>query len=339
VSTHKPKASLIGVSTTIACAYLESKEWYVSDIDDPSETARAASSIDFRRLSQFVAVADSGSLTRAAHSLFMTQQAMSAAMRQLEKQIGTALFAPHGRSLVLTPAGHKLREGAPTLLAAAEALATATRQAAHERVPAFVVAHTPAITAEEAFHLITPVRLASPEVSITVRQMFLDDIERGLFDHTVDVGLRRGVSTPSDLAAAGLGYNELRIAVDASHPLAERPDLALADIADYTLIVWAPPMHSFYTDFLISSCRRAGFEPTHTVNPIQGTPPVTAVAGNDYVALVTATPGPALEGRVVVKSLTDAPKVPMQAIWLPHTISQPRNALLETRPGPFTQPI
>ncbi|MDE8649682.1 LysR family transcriptional regulator [Rhodococcus qingshengii] len=300
----------------------------MEDVDKPEAAASASSPIDLRRLSQFVAVADHGSLTRAAHSLFISQQAMSAAMRQLEKQIGTALFTPHGRSLVLTAAGHKLREGAPTLLAAAESLAAATRHAAQDQAPAFVVAHTPAITAEEAFDLIAPIRRAAPEASITVRQMFLDDIERGLFDQTVDVGLRRGVSRPPDLASAVIGYNELRIAIDAAHPLTERPHLTLADIAGYTLIVWAPPMHSFYTDFLISSCRRAGFEPTHTVNPIQGTPPVTAVAGNNYVALVTAPLGPALGGTVIVKSLTDAPKVPLQAIWLPHTTSRPRDALL-----------
>ncbi|OBB20741.1 hypothetical protein A5761_04360 [Mycolicibacterium setense] len=68
-----------------------------------------------------------------------------------------------------------------------------------------------------------------------------------------------------------------------------------------------------------------------TVNKTQGTPPVTAVVGNDCVALVTAPAGPALAGRVEVRELTDPPMVPIQALWLPHTISEPRAVLLARR--------
>jgi len=299
------------------------------DVDvQGADTGRVQWPLDLRRLAQFVAAADHGSLTKAARSLFMSQQAMSSAMRLLEKEIGAELFTRQGRNVVLTAAGRKLREGAPALLAATESLSAASRRAAHEQVPAFMVGHTPAVTSEEAFDLIAPVRRAMPELSITVRQLFPDEVERALIDQTIDVGLRRGVSTPSDLAAAVLGYDRLRIAVDSSHPLVGRRDLTLADIAESSLIVWAPPQHSFYTDFLVSACRRAGFEPTLVVNHIQGTTPVTAVVDNDYVALVTTPEGSALGGRVTVLDLSDAPMVPIQALWLPHTISAARSALL-----------
>lgn len=299
------------------------------DVDaHAADTGRAPSPLDLRRLAQFVAAADHGSLTKAARSLFMSQQAMSSAMRLLEKEVGAELFTRQGRNVVLTAAGRKLREGAPALLAATESLAAASRRAAHNRVPAFIVGHTPAVTSEEAFDLVAPVRRALPELSITVRQLFPDEIKHALIDRSIDVGLRRGVSTPTDLAAAVLGYDKLRLAVDSSHPLVGRRHLTLADIAEFTLIVWAPPQHSFYTDFLVSACRRAGFEPSLVVNQIQGTPPVTAVVGNDYVALVTAPEGHVLGGRVSVLDLSDAPMVPIQALWLPHTISTARNALL-----------
>ncbi|MGM5069185.1 LysR substrate-binding domain-containing protein [Rhodococcus qingshengii] len=291
-------------------------------------TLRSSDPMDLRRLAQFVAAADAGSLTSAARSLFITQQAMSSAMRQLEKELGVELFARQGRRVVLTAAGRKLREGAPALLAASDALAVAARRADEEVMPAFVVAHTPAITSEEAFDLIAPIRHAQPDTSITVRQMFPEEMEVALIERAVDVGLRRGVTTPPDLAAAVLDYSTLRLAVDATHPLARRDSIGLKDLAEWTLMVWAPPTHSFYTDFLVSACRRAGFEPNLAVNLVQGTPPVTAVAGNDCVAFVTAPAGPAMGGRVRVLELRDPPVAPIQAIWLPHTISVERNALL-----------
>ncbi|MGC2655390.1 MAG: LysR family transcriptional regulator [Mycobacterium sp.] len=299
-------------------------------VADPRAADTVESPIDLHRLSQFVAVTDHENLSEAADHLHVTQQALSSAMRQLERALGVVLFDRRGRRLVLTAAGHKLRQGAPVVLAAAAALADATRHSAAGHQQPFVVGHSPAISAEEVFTIIEPVRTALPELSITARQMFPDELQQALLDRAVDVGLRRGATTPHDLAAAVIGYDELRLAVRAGHPLTAQSQIALTDIADFTLVVWAPPTFSFYTDFLVAACRRAGFEPTLAVNATQGTPPVTAVINTDYVALVTAPAGTALQGRVDVRPLIDPPMVPIQALWLPHTISEPRTVLLNT---------
>jgi len=295
--------------------------------------AGAASALDLRRLSQFVAVTEHETLTEAADQLHLTQQALSNAMRQLEKALGVTLFDRGGRRLVLTAAGRRLRQGAPVVLAAAASLADATRRAAHGRQAPFMVGYSPAISAEEVFAVVEPVRTALPNVSVTVRQMFPDDMHRALLDRSVDVGLRRGATTPPDLAAAVIGYDELRVAVRAGHPLTAKTHLTLADAAAHGLLVWAPPTFSFYTDFLVAACRRAGVEPSLSVHSMQGTPPAAAVIGNDRVAFLTTAAGPALGGRVEVLELADPPMVPIQALWIPHTISEPRTVLLA---GPGT---
>lgn len=285
-------------------------------------------SIDLRRLVQFLAVIEHESLTAAADRLAMTPQTLSTAMRQLEQSVGVSLFDRRGRRMLVTAAGQRLREGAPMLLAAATALVEATRQAATGRQASFVVGHTPAITAEEVFTIIEPVRAALPDVAVTARQLFPSDMAQALLDGTIDVGLRRGATTPAGFAGAVIGYDELHVAVSAGHPLTKRASVTLADIGAYSLIVWAAPTFSFYTDFLVTACRGAGFEPTVVVNKMQGTPPVTAVVGNDHVALVTAPVGPALQGRVEVRPLVDPPLMPIQALWLPHTTSEARTVLL-----------
>ena len=98
-------------------------------------------------------------------------------------------------------------------------------------------------------------------------------------------------------------------------------------------MVWAPPHTSFYTDFLVAQCRRAGFEPDLLVNRVQGTPPATAVLTSPHAAaFVTDPPGPRSGGRVVVVELDDAPQVPVQALWLPHTTDPVRAELLTAYP-------
>jgi LysR family transcriptional activator of mexEF-oprN operon len=67
--------------------------------------------LDLNLLRVFAVVAESGSVTEAAKRLYLTQPAVSAALRRLTTVIGAPLFARSGRGLVLTSRGERLREG------------------------------------------------------------------------------------------------------------------------------------------------------------------------------------------------------------------------------------
>jgi LysR family transcriptional activator of mexEF-oprN operon len=58
----------------------------------------------------FAVVAESGSVTEAAKRLYLTQPAISAALRRLQDSVGAPLFARHGRGLQLTSRGTRLRD-------------------------------------------------------------------------------------------------------------------------------------------------------------------------------------------------------------------------------------
>ncbi|NOG73072.1 LysR family transcriptional regulator [Roseicella sp. DB1501] len=61
--------------------------------------------MDLRQLRTFREVAEAGSLSRAADRLRLAQPALSRQIRMLEEEIGTPLFARHGRGMQLTEAG------------------------------------------------------------------------------------------------------------------------------------------------------------------------------------------------------------------------------------------
>ncbi len=67
--------------------------------------------LDLNLLRVFAVVAETGSVTAAASRLYLTQPAVSAALRRLTAAIGTPLFARSGRGLVLTSRGARLRDG------------------------------------------------------------------------------------------------------------------------------------------------------------------------------------------------------------------------------------
>jgi hypothetical protein len=88
---------------------------------------------------------------------------------------------------------------------------------------------------------------------------------------------------------------------------------------------------SYYSDFLLSACRRAGFEPDYVVSRVQGTTTVAAPLTTGAVAVVTEPAGPAMDGRVVLVELEPSLLVPVQALWQCHTVSPVRDLILTGR--------
>src|SRR5688572_788937 len=78
--------------------------------------------LDLNLLRVFVVVAESGSVTQAASRLYLTQPAISAALKRLSSAVGAPLFARSGRGIVLTARGKRLLDTAkPPLSALADA--------------------------------------------------------------------------------------------------------------------------------------------------------------------------------------------------------------------------
>jgi DNA-binding transcriptional LysR family regulator len=283
---------------------------------------------ELRRLGHFIAVVEASGFTRAAAKLHLSQQALSSSVRQLEKQIGAALLVRAGRRITLTSAGQTLLDEGRTLLAAARTITVHTRAAASAGPEEFVVGHSPAISNHDVYGVLAPAISVSPSTSFTVLQLFPDQLVAGVRDGTVHLGLRRGVVPQESLATAVARYDTLRVAVRSDHRLAERGRISVADLASETIVLWAPPGASYYSDFLVNVCRRAGFEPQYRVSRVQGCAPEVAPLTEDAVAFVTSAPGPAVDSAVTIIEIVEPVLVPIQALWQPHTTSAVRDLIL-----------
>ncbi|MGW0591901.1 LysR family transcriptional regulator [Streptosporangium sp. NPDC002607] len=72
--------------------------------------------MDFRQLERFLAVVDHGGFHRAAEVLYVAQPSLSQSIKQLERELGEALFHRVGRGVVLTEAGRALVEPARAVI-------------------------------------------------------------------------------------------------------------------------------------------------------------------------------------------------------------------------------
>jgi len=143
--------------------------------------------INFHHLRYFWAVARDGNLTRTAARLRIAQSALSSQIRQLEAQLGEALFHREGRRLVLTEAGKIALAYAEEIFSVGgELVATLAdgRQRAHVlRVGAVA---TLSRNFQESF--IKPL-LDQPDVRLSLESGGLGELLDRLADHAIDLVL------------------------------------------------------------------------------------------------------------------------------------------------------
>lgn len=294
----------------------------------PSPAWTSRSLFDLRRIKQFEAVARHLNITRAATEMYLSQQAVSAAIKSLERELGVKLFERVGRHLELTPSGAALRDGSTALLDASAALTRTVYDAREPRQRPLELVFSPEVSTEEVTDLATAALAAVPSASITVRQVLPSEIRTELRSGRADVALARGAVEQGHLDMMTVGRTPLRVAISSAHRLAGRAIISFNDLARDTLILPGPAGESPYTSFLLAVCRHAGIEPVTVTSTLRGVTHTAAVIDSSDYALVTADPGRYHRDRVVVSDITPPPFASLHALWLPHTDNRLRHAIL-----------
>jgi DNA-binding transcriptional LysR family regulator len=189
--------------------------------------------LETRELAYFLAVADELHFGRAAARLGIAQPALSKAIRQLERRLGVTLFERTSRAVALTEAGQVLTREARVALEAVSAAALRTQRAG-TRDPRLILALKPGGDAG-----LLPAILAAYErepAVLPVEVTFGAGPSRMLREGQADAALL--YAPPDELGGFDTEalLTEAPVAVlPASHPLAQRDSLHLADLAGENL--------------------------------------------------------------------------------------------------------
>jgi DNA-binding transcriptional LysR family regulator len=188
-------------------------------------------------LTTFLAVAETGSFTRAARETFVTQPAVSQHIRALEEQLGVRLFVRSGQRIHLTPEGEELRRHARAAIKAiqeAELALTEMSSLARGRLrigATMFMAYLlpPALMEFKRRH---------PQVRVEVRFANSAEVIRAVENGSVDFGFAGGLADrTSSLGVTPIHTERLALAAAPDHPLAGRSSIEPADLAPHMLAI------------------------------------------------------------------------------------------------------
>ncbi len=148
--------------------------------------------MDLRQLNTFLQVADLGSLSRAADRLRIAQPALSRQIRLLEEELAVPLFTRHGRGMVLTEAGERLRARAAGILRQVEETRTDLMQEAGAVRGRVVFGMPPTVGAILATRLIERFLAQYPQVTLRVVQAFSGYLLDWLYSGELDIAVVYG---------------------------------------------------------------------------------------------------------------------------------------------------
>jgi len=272
--------------------------------------------MELHQLRYFVAVAETGSFTRAAEREGITQPTLSEQVIRLESKkngVGRRLFDRLGRKVVLTDAGTELLGRAQGILAAVDEAERAVRDSADGgrlRVGAI-----PTVAPFVLPAAVTRFTKAHPGVQLHLLEDRTERLLAALLGGELDIGVMALPVRDERLHVEKLYSEPLVMALPTTHRLAAKTEVKLADVVDEPFIL-LDDMHCF-GDQVLSLCRRGGVEPKVVCRGEQIVTLLAMVATGQGVSVVPemAAAGDPSPHRVYRSLGKPAPTRTLCAVW------------------------
>ena len=227
---------------------------------------KGASTMNLNQLRYFIAVAESGSFTKAALNHFISQTAITQQIHALEENIGTQLLDRNTRPVSLTPAGKVLLKEAREILTRMDAALLRTREASTGLEGELRLGYTKGYEHSDLPKYLRSFHQEYPNVLLSCYRCDTDMLASGLINGNYDVIFTwdsTNLREEDSLELQVVEHVPLRVALYANHPLARRDMLTRKDLKQENILFMSPSGtgDSFGDAFYIRLYQQAGYQP------------------------------------------------------------------------------
>ncbi|MEM7011926.1 MAG: LysR family transcriptional regulator [Verrucomicrobiota bacterium] len=195
--------------------------------------------MELRHLRYFVMAAEERNISRAASRLSVSQPAVSRQIRDLEEELGAALFERKSQGLILTDAGETALTHAREVLRQSKAMTDALQAfGSNSKTISLKIGFIPTALPGFLAGGLREFNQTHPDVSVQIFEMNPSEQEKALREGKIDLALL-GNACPElkkTYEVEAIRKVPMALALPDDHPLAGRKSLDLAELADDTFL-------------------------------------------------------------------------------------------------------
>ena len=196
--------------------------------------------LNYHQLRIFCAVARLAGFTKASEALYISQPAVSAQVKALERAVGAPLVEREGRNIRLTEAGRLVYEHGQQIFAIGNSLGRAVDALLGLEAGRLAIA----ASTTPGDYLLPPIigafKERHPKVEVELRIANTQAIIRSLAQREVDLGFIGDPVEHPDLSLLQFRLDEIALFVDPKHPWARRKAIGAKDLAGSRVILREP---------------------------------------------------------------------------------------------------
>ena len=193
--------------------------------------------IDTLGVEAFVAIAESGSFTRAAARLHVTQAALTRRIQRLEAFLGVALHERTTRSVVLTRLGADFLPQARRLLGELRGALVEIRESGNALRGDVTVACVPTVGVHYLPDVIRRYSALHPRNRIRILDHSSSGVASAVLSREAEFGINMQSAGHPDLVSTALATDRLVLVCRADHPLSGKRRLGWKDLEGEALIL------------------------------------------------------------------------------------------------------
>ncbi len=263
-------------------------------------------------LRSFAAIAEHGSLNRAAARLHVSQSTLTRQLRTLEEIVGGPLFERRSDGVAPTATGHVLAEAVGPLLASFDAALEATRKVARGQSSRLRIGYLMSVAAEYLHPALAALRQRHPEVKVTLVDLSPGEQVEALRRGEIDLGLfgSTGAYLGHEFYLRKLASFPVNVALADNHPLAGRAGLRMEELRGQLFVGANERDLPGFNAWLTKLCRRGGFRPRFVLDAESLTHALATVVTEGALLFL-----PAYARQVVVPGVSLVPLQAAAADW------------------------
>lgn len=206
--------------------------------------------MDLGHLKTFLAVAETGSVSKASDRLRIAQPALSRKIRLLEAEIGTALFARHRWGMTPTAAGEALVARVSGILRQLDQSLADVRSLSGEVAGPVAFGIVPTVSYILAAQLAVRVAERTPNISLRIVEGYSGHLTEWLQQGQIDAAILYGSDVHNHMRVDELMLEELVVVGPQSSTLAPNRPLRFAEFSRLPLVL---PSHPHGLRFVVET--------------------------------------------------------------------------------------